>query len=249
MRLITVTCALAVLAACAGSDDPSQPITDTRGVPQTALASRGHSLLRPDVDTIALQRLLAAVPYSSRDVVLSSFELVPGEMRDLSFEDRAQDQLAGAVYKQSDLTAAAQPNLSRVEGEGRVRLWNRPVLLALAVDAKLVPNDGVLVLRSARWDYDVVLLGKDAANVHGLDAGLRAVYSVRLHDGLRPRSNRVGKLQLRSSFSSQARGGNLLPRSWNTYLESKLSAARNAGVRVVPGLGPLRATDFVVVNR
>lgn len=249
MRLIAATCVMGMLAACARSDDPSEPTAAASTAPPAAVERAGHGRLRSDIDTSALQRLLAAVPYSSRELVRTSFELVPGEMRDLSFRDRAQDELAAAVYKQSDGRTQGQSQRS-ADAERRLNLWSRPVLLALATDTKLVPKDGVLVLRSGKWDYDAVLLGQDAANTEGLDAALRAVYTIRVHDGLRPRSNRIGKLQLRSSFFSQGRqDSNKLPRSWSTYLEAKLGAAQDAGIRVVPGLGPFKAVDFVVVNR
>src|SRR6266542_3557320 len=162
MRLIAATCVMGMLAACARSDDPSEPTAAASTAPQAAVERAGHGRLRSDIDTSALQRLLAAVPYSSRELVRTSFELVPGEMRDLSFRDRAQDELAAAVYKQSDGRTQGQSQRS-ADAERRLNLWSRPVLLALATDTKLVPKDGVLVLRSGKWDYDAVLLGQDAA--------------------------------------------------------------------------------------
>ena len=249
MRLIAIVCTVGILAACTRSDQPSEPTAAKYVDPQAV--STENTRLRADIDTSALQRLLATVPYSSRKVVRSSFELVPGEMRDLSFRDQTQNDLAAAVYQRNDRRVQEQSQVSAAQdAESRLTLWNRPVLLALAADTRLVPKNGVVVYRSGQWHYDVVLLGEDAVNVDGLDAGLRTIYAIRFHDGLQPRSRRVGKLQLQSSFSSRDPSGvNRLPRSWSTYLDAKLSEARHAAVRPVPGIGRLQAIDFVVVNR
>ncbi len=248
MRLIAVPLALALLSACAKQENPSGPRVAESVITQVESASLQGGRLRSDIDSGAVRRLLAAVPASAREVVRSSFELVPGEMRDLTIQgDPVLEEMAAQVYKGHDSVAATPATARLQDAHERLHLWSRPILLALVRDSGSATGY-VRISRSARWDYDVVLLGESTANASALDAGMRTLYRLRLRDG--PPSDRVTEVDLRSNaFSNPERMDASRPRSWNTLLEGKLAAVRRAPLRNVPSLGRVRAIDFVVVDR
>src|SRR6266542_4554302 len=49
MRLIAATCVMGMLAACARSDDPSEPTAAASTAPQAAVERAGHGRLRSDI--------------------------------------------------------------------------------------------------------------------------------------------------------------------------------------------------------
>jgi hypothetical protein len=210
-----------------------------------------HAQFRSDIDTTALQHLLSAVPPSVRDVVRSTFEVTPGVMRDLSVE--GNPTLAGLVadiYEGNNKRWGGETSpTASPPGREQLKLWTYPVVLAVTSDPRLAGDRAVVVYRSPRWGFDVLVLGERAANVDALDAGLRAVYALRLRQGLHPQSDRVLRLEPRADVSlAGGATGRQRPRSWGRFLERQLLALQRAPTRAVPALGRFQAIECRVVS-
>lgn len=230
-----------LISGCSPAGEPSAPLAASEVAVQSGSAPMQLGRFRTDIDTVALRRLLAALPPGVQDVVRSSFELTPNVMEDVSI--RGSPTLEGmlaSVYRPSEPRASASLTQTLKAVPGARESWRRPILIALAPESQLPSGAAALVSRSVTAKSDVVILRESDAHVDHLDAALRALYRLRRTDGSQPKVDRIFKVQ-----SSPMKR----PASWANYLEGKLSALRRAPLSEVPRFGRLRALEVRILER
>jgi hypothetical protein len=203
--------ALTLCLACSACTDDSVGIAviGMREPATRLLVEPGR--LRPGVDSLALDSLLAEVPAGMRMALRASFEVRAGVMVD--FDSLAGDARLHAAVRALDsvarmgrLWSPLQPNVGRASD-----LWRTPIRLVVVNDTS---SPAELRVRRHGGDapYDELIV-RGASTVTVLDIAFRQLALVRSRTGYSSTGN--GELRLALRVPS----GLSMPRSWRMYLE------------------------------
>jgi hypothetical protein len=232
---VQVVCALAglLLIGCSTDQGPLQPSeTDAVAPGRDFMLHSRTGKLRPGVDSIALLRLLGAVPPSMRTMVRAAFEEHQGASLRLS----ARDPSVQALF---DSIMGSPPAVAQVSANSDARRTPpAPVVLAL-----LPGSAGPTVdIRPgfAPLNRDVVVLHDDGLDAGKLGEALRTLAIVRQR-GLDRQTSEPVRYRSNSPHSQST--------AWTQYLTRKISEVRHSPEFYVRGLGQVRLLEVPSVVR
>ncbi len=236
MRYAIVVPMLAVaslLAACSGDSVTPQPITRAGSAPSLrGILATSTGRLRPEVDSVALQRLLDSVPPETRSYVRAAFEGHQGTSMQLTAADPRMQTLIDAVTPGRMSMSAAQSEIGR-------GAWTAPVTLAL------VSGEGDSAVGFQRGaganGRDVIVLHDGDLEARKLSAALRGLALLRRKDGVVANRNYTARVRVSQGRSESA--------SWIAYLDQKIGELRAAPQRSVPGIGQARVLVIQSVGK
>ncbi len=233
MRYLTFLplCAVGVLlAGCSGDHSAALPTAQSTPKPSTtALGPAESGRLQSGVDTVALRRLLEALPGDVRPAVRATFERHSGH-----FYQLAPDGLSPELRPLVDAVTAPRSVVA-----DSADVWSAPVTLAL------LPGEGsgssTSIRRSASPPSDYIILYDVGLDATRLGQSLRGLALLRLRDGVVARSEYLARVMSRTARSE--------PQSWMAYLDRKLEELRAAAPRDVPGIGIARVIEIQRVGQ
>lgn len=217
MTSIIVTGCLALV----GCEQGRTTAPANRGTERSTASAR----LRPGIDSVALERLLASLPESARALARSAYQMDADLYVSLSVA--GDSGLAARVAAVTAPGQSAQVRLARAAAN----IWSEPVTLALVPDGAA----GLTISRSmVRAEGDRILIPMGLANVEHLSAALRMLARLRQREATTSRNISLVFRATERSLPSE------LPSSWRSYLEGKLNELRAARMERLPGLGDAR---------
>jgi len=215
--------AVAILAGC--STDPAVQSGRDSGVRHdvaTSLLAGRSGRLREGVDSLALARLLEAVPPEARTLVRASFEERTDDLQiDLSV-------IEGVEGLDSLLAAVTAPGRQPRPMENSV--WSRPVTFVLREDDD--SEEIRIVRRAGREGGDEIILSRATANRGQVTDALRVLAALREQQGMVPAQDHVARVTVRGAGPSGPQ-----PASWSSYLDRTLADLKASPRRAVSGLG------------
>jgi len=202
-----------------------------------ALTSAAPGRLQRGIDSVALRRLLNAMPVDLQPLVRAAFE----EHSDRWFEIGS---IEGVPRSQALIEAVTAPRQAAAARRGAPSA--SPDVWSAAVSVVLVEGDAahqvgpVIQRHGGRTPKDFVVLRAADANVGSLSEALRTLAVVRRREGTVASEDRTIPIAYRSTIRSSRDE----PRSWVGYLETKLVQLRAQPTTRVPRLGIVRIIEI-----
>lgn len=247
MRYMAIVSALAgtpLLLGCAADRSVVQPasaaVIDSAVI---ALVEGSSGRLEPNLDTVALRRLLDALPIEARPLVRAAFEEHGGRI----YEVAGIEGIPNASALLEAVTAPQrEARKTRVAGASRsVDVWVEPVTLALVDQSGETGSDIVIQRRVAPEAHDVVILTPASAHPRWATEAFRALATLRRRDGVVPTQDRTVYMKIPAARSPTLTG----PRSWTEYVRAKLVELRASPTTHVAGLGMAKVLEIQSLGR
>ncbi len=236
IHLVIVAAAMA--AASCNNDETTfqyQPSFDSESL-VVALTRGQPRPLQPGVDTIALQRLLGALPVESRPIVRAAFEDHPDRLYDLGSITGVPGSAAMIDAVTAPRRAAATPRSASSGGN----VWDAPVTIVLVAGDTPDASRPMIKRRGGAGAGDLIVLREVDASVSQLSQALRTLAVLRRKHGVLKTEDRVTPLMFRSTIAVRQQE----PGSWVAYLNMKLSEVRSKRATRVPGIGMARVLEI-----